>query len=72
MLALGQPPVQAATLRVGGRCTLVDAVTAANTDTATGGCRAGRGADRIVLPAGSTWTLSRVNNTTFGPPPGYR
>jgi predicted outer membrane repeat protein len=30
-------------------CTLVDAVTSANTDTATGGCRAGLGADTIVL-----------------------
>ena len=39
MLALGQQPVQAATISVGGSCTLVDAITAANTDTATGGWR---------------------------------
>jgi hypothetical protein len=52
---------------VGDACTLVDALTAANTDTATGGCPAGRGADIIVLPAGSTQTLTAVNNSTYGP-----
>jgi hypothetical protein len=52
---------------VGGPCTLVDAITAANTDTATGGCPAGIGADTIVLPAGSTQTLNRVHNDTYGP-----
>jgi hypothetical protein len=67
MLALGQQPVQAATIAVGGSCTLVDAITAANTDTATGGCPAGNGADTIVLPAGSTQTLTHVNNSTYGP-----
>jgi hypothetical protein len=49
-LALGLLPVQAATIAVGGACTLVDVITAANTDTATGGCAAGSGADTIVLP----------------------
>ena len=42
MLALGQPPGQAATIAVSGSCTLVDAITAANTDTVTGGCLAGQ------------------------------
>jgi hypothetical protein len=65
-LALGLLPVQAATIEVGGPCTLVDAITAANTDTATGGCPAGDGADTIVLPAGSTQTLTEVNNSTYG------
>ena len=60
MLALGQSPALAATIPVGGSCTLVDAITAANTDTATGGCPAGNGADTIVLPAGSTQTLTSV------------
>jgi hypothetical protein len=64
MLALGQNPALAATIPVGGNCTLVDAITAANTDTATGGCPAGNGADTIVLPAGSTQTLTEVNNFT--------
>ena len=67
MLALGQSPALAATIPVGGSCTLVDAITAANTDTATGGCPAGSGADTIVLPVGSTQTLTSVNNSTYGP-----
>ena len=67
LLALGQHPGLAATIPVGGACTLVDAITAANTDTATGGCVAGSGADMIVLPAGSTQTLTEVNNDTYGP-----
>jgi hypothetical protein len=46
---------------------LVDAITAANTDTATGGCPAGSDADTIVLPPGSTQTLTEVNNSTYGP-----
>ena len=66
-LALGQLPALAATIPVGGACTLVEAITAANTDTATGGCPAGSGADTIVLPPGSTQTLTKVDNDTFGP-----
>ena len=66
-LALGQLPALAATIAVGGPCTLVDAITAANTDAATGGCPAGQGADTIVLPAGSTQTLTGVDNETYGP-----
>jgi len=66
-LALGALPALAATIPVGGGCTLVDAITAANTDTATGGCPAGSGADTILLPPGSTQTLTEVNNDTFGP-----
>jgi len=66
-LALGQSPAQAATLPVSAGCTLVDAITAANTDTATNGCPAGSGADTIVLPAGSMQTLTSVNNDTYGP-----
>ena len=67
MLALGQSPALAATIPVGGSCTLVDAITAANTDSATGGCPAGNGADTIVLPVGSTQTLTSVHNSTYGP-----
>ncbi len=49
-LALISAPAQAATIPVDGTvCTLVDAITAANTDTATGGCAAGNGADTIDL-----------------------
>lgn len=39
-----------------GRCGLREAILAANTDTAVGGCTAGNGADEIILPAG-TYTL---------------
>lgn len=68
LLALSNTPVYAATINVDGTsCTLVDAITAANTDTAVGGCSAGSGADTIVLQPGSTHTLTSVNNTTYGP-----
>jgi hypothetical protein len=67
VLALGHSPGLAAIIPVGGACMLVDAITAANTDAATGGCPAGSGADTIVLPAGSTQTLTEVNNRTYGP-----
>jgi hypothetical protein len=67
LLALGQRPGLAATIPVNASCTLVDAITAANTDTATGGCPAGSGADTIVLPTDSTQTLMEVNNDTYGP-----
>jgi hypothetical protein len=42
---------EAATITVdaGGTCTLADAITAVNTDTATGGCAAGSGEDTIIL-----------------------
>jgi len=42
-------------------CTLVDAITAANTDTATGGCLAGNGADTITLQ--TDVTLTAINNS---------
>ncbi len=49
---------QAATIDVDGTtCTLMDAITAANTDTTTGGCLAGSGADVLELSNGGTFTL---------------
>jgi hypothetical protein len=66
LLALGHGQALAATISVGGGCSLIDAITAANTDTATGGCSAGSGADMISLPASSTHTLTSVNNSTYG------
>jgi hypothetical protein len=65
LLTLGQAPALAATINVGGSCTLVDAITAANNNAATGGCTAGSGADTLVLPANSTQTLTTVNNTSL-------
>ena len=41
--------VHAADITVNDTCTLKNAITAANTDTATGGCAAGSGADTITL-----------------------
>jgi hypothetical protein len=46
----------------GPGCTLRDAITAANTDVATGGCPAGSGADTIILTAGAAYTLTEVDN----------
>ena len=43
---------------VGPACDLVSAIVAANTDAPAGMCPAGRGADTIVLPAGSTQGLA--------------
>ncbi len=61
-LALGQVPIaRAAGIGVGGSCTLIDAITAANTDTAVGGCAAGSGADTITLSGDVT--LTSVNST---------
>jgi len=68
LLALGQAPALAAVINVDGTaCTLVDAITSANTDAAAGGCPAGNGADTIVLPTGSTQSLTAVDNITLGP-----
>jgi hypothetical protein len=62
LFALGQGPAQAAVIEVNeGTCTLANAITAANTDTATGGCLAGSGADILRLePPGRTVTLRRA------------
>ncbi len=49
-----------------GECTLRAAITAANTDTAVGGCPAGNGADTVVLSEGDPYTLTEVDNETSG------
>ena len=67
LCALGQAPVLAATINVGGSCTLVDAINAANSDTPIDGCDAGSGADTIVLAPNAFSVVTTVNNTTFGP-----
>lgn len=59
----GAPTAQAATITADGTtCTIYDAITAANTDTATGGCAAGSGADTIVL-SDITYTLTTGTDT---------
>ncbi|MCL4876277.1 MAG: DUF11 domain-containing protein [Anaerolineae bacterium] len=57
-------PTEAGTITVTGTCTIVEAITAANTDAATANCPAGSGNDTIVLTANVT--LIAVNNTTNG------
>ena len=49
LLLFALPSVQAADIALSSRCTLADAIIAANHDRAEGGCRAGRGADTITL-----------------------
>jgi hypothetical protein len=49
-------PLVPAIIVVDGGCTLVDAITAANTDSAAGGCTAGSGADEIQLTVDVTLT----------------
>lgn len=54
-LMLTSAPAQAATIPVDNTtCTLVDAITAANTDTATGGCAAGSSVDTLELQGNVT------------------
>ena len=48
--------VHAADITVNDTCSLKNAITAANTDTATGGCAAGSGADTITLTGDVTVT----------------
>ncbi|MGQ0621752.1 MAG: choice-of-anchor Q domain-containing protein [Panacagrimonas sp.] len=63
------PEALARNIRVTGGCTLADAITAANTDRRTGGCRPGSGPDTLILPRGSILTLSAVNSNSedYGP-----
>ena len=50
------PGVLAASISVSGNCNLADAISAANSDTATGQCAAGDGADTVTLSANITLT----------------
>jgi len=50
-LLIFHQPATTAVIVVDGGCTLADAITAANTDSVTGGCTAGAGADEIQLTA---------------------
>ncbi|MBI3248892.1 MAG: hypothetical protein HYZ50_20515 [Deltaproteobacteria bacterium] len=68
LAASGVQPVLADTITVDGTCTLVDAITAANTNTTTGNCAhsGASGADIIVVLTADT-TLTTSNNSTYGP-----
>ncbi len=50
----------------GPDCTLRDAIVAANSDVAVGGCSAGSGADTIELPAAASIVLSELDNAADG------
>lgn len=51
----------------GTTCSLANAIVAANTDTATGGCAAGSGADLIQLDADVTLTTAATSTVEGGP-----
>jgi hypothetical protein len=53
LLVAGAQPAAAAVILVGPDCSLQDAVTAAETDAAVGGCAAGSGIDTIALGPGT-------------------
>jgi len=58
LCALGQAPVLAGTIIADGTiCRLINAVNSANSDTGSGNCPAGSGADTIILPfaSGRDW-----------------
>ena len=57
-------PVSAGDINVNTTCSLADAITAANTDRATGGCPAGDGADTIQLTGDITLEASLPNITS--------
>ncbi len=71
--ALAAAPGQAATITVGGGCSIVDAVRAANTNTARGGCPAGdpnfNVRDTVVLEPGATYTFTAPYAPEVGPAP---
>src|SRR4051812_25573647 len=70
VLTLGPGAAWADMINVNGTtCTLINAITTANTDVNTGGCvQIGTvsAADTIVLQPSSVHTLTAVNNSTFG------
>ena len=66
LLATSAPTANGATLVAdGARCSLADAIVAANTDRAAGGCTAGSGPDTVRVA--TDVTLSAADNAQFGP-----
>jgi len=57
-LLLFQQPLSTSVIVVDGGCSLADAITAANTDSAVGGCSAGAGADELQLTGDVTLTTA--------------
>ncbi len=69
LVLIAAAPSSAATITVNGSCTLVDAILAAETDTATGSCPKGSGADEIVLTVDTTLTSVASVPRKSGLPP---
>ena len=61
-LILTHIPVQANDISVGMTCTITEAITAANTDTAVNGCPAGSGADTVILESNFPYVLTTIDN----------
>lgn len=60
---------QAATINVGGGCTLIDAMESANTDSAIGGCTSGSGADviQVITPDSGITINTSFESSIAGP-----
>ena len=58
------PTAQAADIELNDTCSLADAITTANNDTAVGGCPAGSGADKITLSGDITLTVALPHITS--------
>jgi len=67
LASMASTPTHAATIDViNGGCTLEDAITSANDDSATLSCGAGSGDDTIVLQNSSVHSFALSNNSTDG------
>ena len=64
MLFFQAQPASAADIAVNSSCSLANAITASNTDTATGGCSAGSGVDTISLSGDITLSAALPQMTT--------
>ncbi len=64
LLLLAAHSVHAADIAVNSSCSLANAITSSNTDTATGGCTAGSGVDTISLSGDITLSAALPQITT--------
>lgn len=64
--ALLPATARAATIQIGSSCSIAEAIQAAETDTAVGGCVAGDQADELVIPGGTeeVWTSAPTTIST--------
>src|SRR5262245_16472341 len=67
VLCCGAVAAEAATITVGGACTLIGAINSANNNSNLGGCtRVGAGNDDVIELTADV-TLSAIDNMNFGP-----